>query len=345
MLQGGEEQRSSFMVKEEKEDEFNRGTKRLREDELVAGAVGEGFTHPDTAVDQQLAKRMAKSQDVLFRIVVPSRQIGKVIGRGGSRIQKIREETGAMIKIADAIAPYEERVIIISSVDNDSKVSEAENALHLIASIILMDEDVNAVASVGVGQVAVKMIRLLISGSQAGSLIGMSGQNIEKLRNESGTSIMVLGQNQFPLCASAHDSDRMVQISGDILGVLKAVEEIGRLLRENPPKKVVSVRPAYNFNPNQPYMTPTPGNPLPADYINFDLMVPEPMVGGLIGKCGCNISKIRTESGATVKVAGARGEQAQRLIHLSGSAQQVAWAKKLIDEYIYSLALLQQRRQ
>ncbi|KAJ4959007.1 hypothetical protein NE237_026118 [Protea cynaroides] len=100
-----------------------------------------------------------------------------------------------MIKIADAIAPYEERVIIISSVDKDSKVSEAENALHLIASIILTDEDVNAVASV------------------AGSLIGMSGQNIEILRNESGTSIMILGQNQFPLCASAHDSDRMVQIS------------------------------------------------------------------------------------------------------------------------------------
>ncbi|KAJ4979779.1 hypothetical protein NE237_010559 [Protea cynaroides] len=91
-----------------------------------------------------------------------------------------------MIKIADAIAPYEERVIIISSVDKDSKVSEAENALHLIASIILTDEDVNAVASVG---------------------------NIEKLRNESGTSIMILGQNQFPLCAFAHDSDRMVQIS------------------------------------------------------------------------------------------------------------------------------------
>ncbi|KAJ4954086.1 hypothetical protein NE237_030918 [Protea cynaroides] len=135
-----------------------------------------------------------------------------------------------MIKIADAIAPYEERVIIISSVDKDSKIFEAENALHLIASIILTDKDVNAVASVGVGQVAAKMIWLLISGSQVGSLIGMSGQNIEILRNESGTSIMILGQNQFPLCASAHDSDRMVQIS-------------------------------------------------------------EPMVGGLIGKCGCNISK------------------------------------------------------
>lgn len=50
------------------------------------------------------AKRRAKAQDVIFRIVVPSRQIGKVIGKEGCRIQKIREETKANIKIADAIA-------------------------------------------------------------------------------------------------------------------------------------------------------------------------------------------------------------------------------------------------
>lgn len=48
-------------------------------------------------------KRRAVSQDVIFRIVVPSRQIGKVIGKEGCRIQKIREETKATIKIADAI--------------------------------------------------------------------------------------------------------------------------------------------------------------------------------------------------------------------------------------------------
>lgn len=54
--------------------------------------------------DYRSPKRRAKTQDVLFRIVVPSRQIGKVIGKEGSRIQKIREETRATIKIADAIA-------------------------------------------------------------------------------------------------------------------------------------------------------------------------------------------------------------------------------------------------
>ena len=74
--------------------------KRRRQDEYPPGvmppAVGDG--------DESASKRRAKAQDVIFRIVVPSRQIGKVIGKEGCRIQKIREQTKATVKIADAIA-------------------------------------------------------------------------------------------------------------------------------------------------------------------------------------------------------------------------------------------------
>jgi poly(rC)-binding protein 2/3/4 len=68
--------------------------KRRRDDEDLGTA---------TSAELSAAKR-AKGQDVIFRIVVPSRQIGKVIGKEGCRIQRIREETRANIKIADAIA-------------------------------------------------------------------------------------------------------------------------------------------------------------------------------------------------------------------------------------------------
>ncbi|KAM0993334.1 hypothetical protein ACFX2A_009132 [Malus domestica] len=65
----------------------------------------------------------------------------------------------------------------------------------------------------------------------------MSGQNIEKLRNYSGATITILAPNQLPLCASAHESDRVVQVSGDFPAVLKALQEIGDQLRENPPRQ------------------------------------------------------------------------------------------------------------
>lgn len=41
---------------------------------------------------------------------------------------------------------------------------------------------------------------------------------------------------------------------------------------------------------------------LAAEYVTLEMMVPEALVGGLIGRCGSNISRIRTESGATIKV-------------------------------------------
>ncbi|KAJ4727243.1 KH domain-containing protein [Melia azedarach] len=285
-------------------------------------------------------KRRAKAQDVLFRIVVPSRQIGKVIGKEGHRIQKIREHTKATIKIADAIARHEERVIIISSKDNDNKVTDAENALQQITTLILEEDDSNSETSkVAAGHVAANTIRLLIAGSQAGRLIGISGQNIEKLRNSSGATIVILAPNQLPLCASAHESDRVVQISGDVPAVLKALVEIGCQLRENPPRQVISISPTYNYSavrPAQPFVDPTS-----AEYVTFEMMISETMVGGLIGRCGSNISRIRNESGAMIKVYGGKGEQKHRHIQFGGSAQQVALAKQRVDEYIYS-QLIQQ---
>lgn len=68
----------------------------------------------------------------------------------------------------------------------------------------------------------------------------------------------------------------------------------------------------------------------------MEMMVPETMMGGLIGRSGSNISRIRVESGAVIKVHGGKGAQKHRHIQLAGSSQQVALAKQRVDEYIYS---------
>uniref|UniRef100_A0A162A6C3 K Homology domain-containing protein n=1 Tax=Daucus carota subsp. sativus TaxID=79200 RepID=A0A162A6C3_DAUCS len=254
-------------------------------------------------------RRVVLAQDVVYRIMLPSRQIGKVIGKEGTRIQKIREETRATIKIADAVSRHEERVIIISSKDSEGTFTDAENALHQIACLILKDDNSTESQKIGAGHVAANTVRLLIAGTQAGGLIGASGQNIENLRNSSGATITVLGQNQMPLCASVHESDRVVQLSGEVPDVLKALVDIGCQLRTTN---------------------------LAAEYVTMEMMISETMVGGLIGRCGSNISRIRTESGAAIKVHGGKGQQNLRQVHLGGSAQQVALAKQRIDEYVYS---------
>ncbi|XP_044502377.1 poly(rC)-binding protein 1-like [Mangifera indica] len=174
---------------------------------FISRAVADPGEIPDGQCEETGSKRSAKAEDVVFRIVVPSRQIGKAIGKQGHRIHKIREETMATFKIADAIARHEERVIIISSNDSDDLVSDAENALQPIATLILTDDDSNVVTSkVTAGHMAANATRVLVAGSQAGCLMRMSGQNTVKLRNSSSATVVILAPNQLPLFAPAHES-------------------------------------------------------------------------------------------------------------------------------------------
>ncbi|KAK9749181.1 hypothetical protein RND81_02G107500 [Saponaria officinalis] len=274
-------------------------SKRRREP--FADVGGGGSEAPST-------KRQAVIwNDVLFRVVVPSGEIGKVIGKGGHRVQRVRDDTKATIKIADPIARFEERVIIISSKEkSDGGMTDAEKALLQIASLILVEDGSSTGISsaaddpYGAGHLAPNAVKLLIAGSQASGLIGVSGQNIEKLRMSSGAAIAVLTPSQLHMCASAHESDRLVQISGETFEVLKALEEIGVELRANPPKQVISISPTYNLSITraaQPYMDPNA-----AECVTLDMVISETMVGGLIGRSGSNIGRIRNESGAMIKV-------------------------------------------
>ncbi|GFQ00761.1 hypothetical protein PHJA_002220000 [Phtheirospermum japonicum] len=156
----------------------------------------------------------------------------------------------------------EDRVIIISSKDSDNTFSDAENTLHQIVSLMLQEEDGDAEASkVGVGHVAPNTDRILIAGCQSSGVIGTSGQNIVNLRITSGASITILSHNQLPPCASSNETDRIVQMSGEIPVVLRAVVEIGCQLS--------IILETSN---------------LAADYATTDIMVPENLVGGLIGR-------------------------------------------------------------
>ncbi|MQL73156.1 hypothetical protein Taro_005507 [Colocasia esculenta] len=195
------------------------------------------------------------------------------------------------------------------------------------------NDDASEASGAGAGHMAANAIRLLIAGSQAGCLIGISGQTIEQIRNSSGAAITILAPNQLPLCASAHESDRVVQLSGDVPEILKALEKIGSMLRENPSTKVISVRTSYN--PSLPGSNPSNFQVPPADYVTSEMTIMEKFVGGLIGRNGYNISRIRNVSGATIKVTGQKGENT-RQIFFGGSSQQVAVARMLVENYMYS---------
>lgn len=59
--------------------------------------------------------RDSGENELVFRLLCPSDKIGSVIGKGGSIIYSLRKDTGARIKIANAVPGSDERVIIVSA--------------------------------------------------------------------------------------------------------------------------------------------------------------------------------------------------------------------------------------
>lgn len=55
-------------------------------------------------------------EEVVFKLLCQVEKVGSLIGKGGSIIRALQNETGASIKITDAAAPdSDERVVLISA--------------------------------------------------------------------------------------------------------------------------------------------------------------------------------------------------------------------------------------
>ncbi|KAJ7542422.1 hypothetical protein O6H91_10G106000 [Diphasiastrum complanatum] len=204
------------------------------------------------------------SDDIVYRILCPASKVGSVIGKGGSIIKALRQETGAKIKIEDGIPGVEERVISIATAgkdrgregksrgdrENNEATSDKETLkdvdgdlteealppaqdalLKVLASIVEGDSSFSDDEEEGSRTVTA---RLLVPHSQIGCLLGKGGKVIEQMRTETGAQIRILPKEQLPGCALP--SDELVQISGEWAFVKKALRAVGSKLYENPSK-------------------------------------------------------------------------------------------------------------
>ncbi|XP_027354102.1 RNA-binding KH domain-containing protein RCF3-like isoform X2 [Abrus precatorius] len=78
------------------------------------------------------------------------------------------------------------------------------------------------------------VLRLLVLSNQVGCLLGKGGSVIKKMSADSGAQIRILPRDKLPVCASA--SDEIVQITGGVEVVRKALQSVSQQLLENPPR-------------------------------------------------------------------------------------------------------------
>eukprot|EP01018_Ginkgo_biloba_P029386 Gb_18830 [translate_table: standard] len=190
--------------------------------------------------------------ETVFRILCPEAKAGGVIGKGGSIISQMRQETGARITVQETVEGSEERVIVISALeeprdrdnnnrnnngrdDDDGKLSPAQQALLKVHARIVEGGSVNGDVDDNDPD-RVITTRLVVPNSQVGCLLGKGGKIIEQMREETKAQIRILPRDQTPLCTNL-SSDEILQIVGELNVVKKALRIISTRLKDSPPKE------------------------------------------------------------------------------------------------------------
>ncbi|GMI77298.1 hypothetical protein like AT1G51580 [Hibiscus trionum] len=169
--------------------------------------------------------RMMPSPDILtFRLLCYDDKVGAVIGKGGSIIKALKQETGCDIRVVESIPDCDDRIIVVSSPAHpDDRISPAQDAvLRVLGRLYRAMPD---------SKDKTMMVRLLVSSNQIGCLLGKGGAIIAEMRKSSGAHIRILGKDQVPKCAS--EGEEIVQINGDHETVRDAILQITSRLRHH----------------------------------------------------------------------------------------------------------------
>ncbi|XP_028787302.1 KH domain-containing protein HEN4 isoform X1 [Neltuma alba] len=169
-------------------------------------------------------------QEVSFRILCSNDRVGGVIGKGGSIVRALQNETGATISIGPSVEECEDRLITVTASENlESRYSPAQKAVVLVFSRAVEAGIEKGLDSGSKGSSVAA--RLVVSSNQVGCLLGKGGSIITEMRKATGASIKIMGTDQAPKCAS--HNDQLVQISGEFSNVQDALYNATGRLRDN----------------------------------------------------------------------------------------------------------------
>ncbi|XP_050226499.1 RNA-binding KH domain-containing protein RCF3 [Mercurialis annua] len=278
------------------------------------------------------------SKDTVYRYLCPLKKIGSIIGRGGEIVKQLRIDTKSKIRIGETVPNCDDRVVTIYSASDETNLYEdtenyicpSQDALFRVHDRVIA-EDMHSDDESDDGHQVVA--RLIVPSDQIGCIIGKGGQIVQNIRSETGAQIRILKDEHVPPCALS--TDELVQISGEIAVVKKALYQIATRLHENPSRTqhllfsaipsayaatgslmgptgapIVGIAPL--MSPYGGYKSDTgdwsrslysaPRDELSSKDFSLRMVCPTANIGGVIGKGGTIINQIRQESGAGIKV-------------------------------------------
>lgn len=196
----------------------------MHEPNLVAASAS--APHSTTNVPAANNNYSPLPRRVVFRLLCHASRVGGVIGKSGSIIRQLQQDTSAKIHV-DVSTPNSDHhrlIVVVASASLNKKirlnllgpteadeqqrndeieVSAAQEALvRVFERVIDVTAENNGVV---LGAESVVSCRLLVKGNQVGALMGKGGKVIDAIRRENGCRIKVLTSDKLPSCASPND--------------------------------------------------------------------------------------------------------------------------------------------
>lgn len=208
-----------------------------------------GFSSNPGSESIGVHNRMFIEEEIVFKLLCQADKVGSLIGKGGSVIRALQNETGASIKVTDAGFNSDERVVVISARENtEQRHSPAQDAVIRVQTRI---------AEIGFEPGAAAIARLLVHPQQVGCLLGKGGHIINEMRRATGASIRVFPKEQVQKGGSSHEE--VVQVIGSLQCVQDALFHITGRLRE----ALFPMRPSFPTATGPSFLPPFPDMPPP----------------------------------------------------------------------------------
>ncbi|BFZ55747.1 RNA binding protein, heterogenous nuclear RNP-K like protein [Savitreella phatthalungensis] len=213
--------------------------------------------HASTDEDGQPTMDEAAFADaqLTLRALVSTKEAGVIIGKGGKNVASLREATGVKAGVSKVVPGVHDRVLTVTGALGAVTTAYTQIAQTFLDNPLHVNDN-NAPNVAPGGAPAPPTLRLLISHNLMGTIIGRSGLKIKMIQDASHCR-MVASKEMLP-----QSTERVVEVTGEIANLHRAVWEIGKCLVEDWERGVGTVlyNPAVRLSATSTVVAPTLAN-------------------------------------------------------------------------------------
>lgn len=229
---------------------------------------------------------------VTLRLVIPASQCGSLIGKGGAKIKEIRESTGAQIQVAGDLLPNStERGVTISGTQ-DSVIQ----CVKLICNVILESPP--------------------------------KGATIPYRPSPSPAAFLIAGNQMFD--ASEYPPHPLYSVAQGALDLQQAYTLQNHYgIPQSELAKLHQLSLQQGLSPASQASTILPGLDSNSQ-TSQEFLIPNDLIGSIIGRQGTKINEIRQVSGAQIKIGSQLDGTTDRHVTITGTPVSINLAQYLI---------------